>query len=533
MQDISATTLAADRTAGRGAVCRVWVKWDDTNWTEETDYVFACTGSLAAISGDAGISAVGDSIGQTWDVTLFNHDNRFTEWYSQGTLYSYISGGLWQGRDVRILLGFRKSNGTADGVYVLKGNITGWQHTTGGAMVVMKCIDRSYRILKHLGKGQLIVGKRTDEVLTQMLTLIESDWRPATTFDKGLFHIPFAVVDQQSLWRQMKQAAEAEGGRLYFSPSGDENVSTKLVFENAQHLLLSPHDNYVATFAVSSWHDLLAAGREGDYYNHVTVYYTPMRIENTQEIWRSQEQYAIAPGETITVNAPFDYPAYKVETMKPTSWVEPAWSNGHGVPGYWVAGDWVATTEGGTRVTPGITVTQENFGQQSRITIANASAYQVRIRRLRLVGRPVQPMDEEYVEYPDDAEEYVYGKTGKHSAPPIRNQFIQSRAHATALAKMLHYRWSTQRLEFQIRDVIGMPWLEDGDRERVTDPIGEGGLIRDCFIQKVAFRYNAGGLWMDLSLLPVSDLFQYDGYYFVLGTSTLGEDLDSKGRYFF
>lgn len=513
MQDVTATTLAADRTARRAAVIKFYVRWGEGAWVDESAYVLKLTGSLRAIGSESGISAVGNSVANKFTVTLSNSTDRFTEWNTAGALYSYLAAGAWKSTSVRILLGFKKSNGTADGVYVLKGNLEeiAEQSYVDGT-ITFTCYDRSVRLLQHLGKGALSTGKRADEILTDMLTLVNADYRPETTFDKGLFVYPFAVVDQQSLWNQMKLIAGAEGGRLYFTSSGDADTSTKIVFENAQHLLKTPHNSHVAEFSIASFADLLASGTRSDYYNHVVVNFTALRPGPMQELWSAGEAFPVAPGQTIVINALADLPVYEWGTM--------------------VSGtDWIATTESGTRVTTGITVTATTFGQQVKVTVANASAYQVRIRRLRLWGRALEPGDKAYVEWPADSESHDFGIQGKRTAPPIDNQYIQSRAHAMSLAKMLHYRWSTQRIAFRVTDIVAMPWLEVGDRVRITESI-EGGLTRDCFVEGITFRGDAGGLWMDLDLLPVTGLFQYDGTYFVMGTNWLGEDTDAKGRYF-
>jgi hypothetical protein len=54
-------------------------------------------------------------------------------------------------------------------------------------------------------------------------------------FDAATFRVPYLWLDDESCLEQMWEAAQADGGRIWFDELG------KLRFENAGHWLTAPH----------------------------------------------------------------------------------------------------------------------------------------------------------------------------------------------------------------------------------------------------------------------------------------------------
>lgn len=507
MQSTVGTTLPASRTAENPAVISLLINWngDGTTFVEENTYVLSADGTYAAVDTRAGIAAVGHSIADSWTIVLDNGTRRFTPWNSGGALYSNIASGAWKGKKARVKLGYRNNSSVAETLYVFYGHIDELTPAVSGMTAVLQLVDKSAPILEHNAKSQLFQNYRVDEIVEQYRQVIPSGYRPNLTADKSIYSIPWAYIDDENIWAELSWLAQAEGGRIYFS-----QATGNLVFENAAHLLSSPHDTSQATFAIGNWAELIAQHAYVDYKNHIEVYYTPYRLCPRQEIWTSADTVIVKPGATETIKAVFNAPAYIVDTP-----IEDK--------------DYIAVTAGSARISSEVSLVVVSYGGQASIAITNNSNYTAFFVRLRLMGRPVYAADQKKVEAEDATG--IAERSGRRTLPIKSNPYIQTREHAQALANFLLDRYKVPRMTCQLRDLDGMPWLEVGDRVTVTEYNGE--LAADFFVQAITWHFSSErGMSMDLELLQADDLFPYTDY-FVLGTSTLGSGSATQGRAFY
>ena len=684
-QDISATTLVANRAAGMPSLCKVYVQWDGVNWTDESAYVVSASGRLEAVNTDQGLCAVGNSIADEAKVTLNNQTERFTPWYASGALYSYINNRSWLGLGIRVYLGYYTTpellsntgfetagtggadtfgswtetpgngaiaseatlvnagskaakltagassnttvhqdvtvtagatytlkfytrgdgtNGgkyslydvsnsanivavtntgvtgttytlvnvpftapggcttvrvtlgcpvaesgiayyddvsvtptpatsatTAQGVFVMKGHIEDYQIDVVGRSVTISAKDKSQRLLEFRPRTALLENLRTDEIIEQYINTLPATQRQTIAggtlvLDKGTYSIPYAWIDDEPLWGELIKIVEAEGGRLYYSPSGDSGTSSALVFENATHLLTVA--NTVPIFTTDEYTELSGGiGKSRvEYKNAIEVWYYPQQVANERVVWASAEQFRVPAGATKTVKAEFDNAAWSVR--------DPVNDDHYK--------DFIVTTAGGaTRVdAASITIslydgaTRRVWAQQAYIKVVNLLATDLYVRKLELRGRPVvQGKEQKVTLYRADDGSII--EDPADDAPragwrtlTIDNKYVQTREHADSLARFLLDRYSANRLTQRVSVAKAMPWLEVGDRVALTAP---GGLSAEYYIQALDWSWGKDNFPMTLDLLPTDNLFKYSDY-FLMGTSVLGNGA-GKGRAFY
>lgn len=527
MQDISATSLAASRAAGRPAVVGCYVMWDGVNWYDESERVMNASGSREAVNSDAGIAACGGGMTESATITLWNADGRFSPWKTDGPLYAYIRDGKWKGLAVRVKRGYKTATDVIETVYTLKGHLDDLAPALSAGVVTLTCLDKASRLLEYKARSTLFEGLRTDQIVEALTELIPASYRPTVAagtlvMDRGSFTIPYAWVDDEGLWDELSKIAEAEGGRIYYTSGGGADVSGGLVFEGATHLLSGAHTTSVATFAVNDWTELSGAASWKDYKNHVEVHYLSYHVEHRQELWKATERHRVPAGGSISVRAQFNTPAYSI--------VDPV-----------AAKDYIGVSAGGKLKTDSLTVAITKYAQQALLTIANAAAIDVSLVRLKLRGYPIVADDSQKVSLLLDDNGAIVSdpvstavKAGWRTLTIKDNPYIQSREHADALARFLLDRYKAARMAVQLSNLDDMPWLEIGDRVTVTEAAGAS--VGAFFVQRLDWRYNpnpgSGGMSMDVSLLPADSLFAYSDY-FVLGVNTLGSASASPGRYFY
>jgi hypothetical protein len=460
MQDISSTTLATapGKRAGR---CKVYVRWDGVNWTEETAYLTAPNGTLRATDERSGIAAVGHSVANTATVYLNNQSGRFSPWNSSSAIYAYIADGAWQGTPARVELGYLNASGDFEGVYVMKGHIAGYIATPAGSAVTLSILDK----LGHYYDGNqirtiLYTNQRTDQ-LADMVKDTAIGEAGAVSLDRGIFTVPWFWADEDDALALISKLAAAEGGRAYYSPSGAAAVTSPLVFENATHLLTADHATAVDAFDLANTQGMVVEPLRQDRRNHIRVTYTPMHVGRLQELWSAPETHRVNAGDTITVKATFNMPAYYVCT---------------GANEFRENIDYIAVTAGQQRKTSDITVTFGTaYAKQRELTIENTGALDLYLVRLRLMGYPIEKGDQETVEVwvDDDGEEHdspagVSVAGGWRTLEVSQNECIQTREHARALARALGQRMYKPVMGLHLSNLAGRPWLEIGDRVGVS-----------------------------------------------------------------
>lgn len=504
MQSLIGTDLLASYLANRGSCAKLEIAWDGTNYVDESSLLVSWGVSHEATRSGAGIAAVGESTADTASATLRNVGGRFTPWYAAGSLYSYIGSGAWMGIRAKLWAGYHKGNGAAEYVQVFAGCLAGLTPTVRGQTVTLSFRDYSALMLGTRYSSPLCFNQRADQAITNLLTLLPAANRPgsglpAPVLDYGIYTIPVVWMHTENLWQELSLLAQAEGGRLYFSPTG------ALTFENAAHLISGSHATSVATFPINRYADLAATTALPDYWNKVIITYSPYVMEPLQQVWQCTDptHMYVRAGETNTITADFTSPVVNLQALRAGT-------------------DYVAMTAGGLICNSDVTITVTAKAQEAAIAIANttsgATAKDLYITELRLYGRPLVMGDQQKIELVDTAA--LVTQAGEREKTISENLYIQSWAQGNGLGHYLLDLGRTPRMTLKATTIKAMPWLEIGDRVTFTEK--NGATVGDGFVHRINLSQPAGsGIIMDIDALPVSDLIR-SANYFQLGTSALG-----------
>lgn len=502
-------SLASSRTANRAQCFKLEIQWDGSNWINESAYVIDLTVTQSAVSGDASPAAVGSGIAGEARILLNNGSRRFTPWNAGGALYSYISSGQWHGRAVRISFGYLNASGVPEYMQVFIGKIKSFTPSVVGQNVDLVALDYGSLLAAHKARSPLYHNYRVDQLIEAYVALLPEAIRPTVQADKGMMTIPWHYLDDDSIFGEISRLAEAEGGRIYFDYQG------QLIFENAAHLVSGAHGTSQMTFSVNDWSELYVSADWRAYYNHIEVWYHPIRLMPIGEIWASREIHRVPAGQSKTITAKFDAPAYYV--LQPEA-----------------DKDYIATSPGGQKRTEDISITALAQGtnlwaQQAELQVTNSGEYDLLLRRLRLRGRSLLSGDEEKVEISQT--DALAERSGRITLSIRDNLAIQTKVQAERLRDILAQRYKAPVEKASLDDLKVVPWLELGDRVTVTERNGE--LNVDFFVESITYRASGRGIWMRLELVRADGLFAYPNQYFILGTNTLGSSSTNPGRAFY
>lgn len=505
MQDISGTSLAASLVARRPACHKVEVKWDGTNWTDESDNIDSLRLDIEAVNLRRGAAAVGSAVADRATITLENKDQRFTPWNSGGALYSDIQDGGWEGCPIRVKLGYETAGGSPEYVYAFWGIVDDLKHGVRGQTAEMRCLDKLGRFRNYRVKTILYENVSISDFAETLRLQIPSAVRPPQVdggIDKSIFSLPFAWAnDDDSLMNEWSKLAEAEGGRVYCDYQG------RFMFENAVHLVTGEHLNSQATFTVSSFAEMKSQYHRRDRARKVIVYFSRPRVGRVQDVWMAPYPYMIKPGETIVIRAEFNSPAKEVQVM--AAEVD-----------YW------AMTYGGTNKTDQVSVSQTTYAQLALIEVTNNDSEELVLSLCKLRGYPILYLDEESVCLVVDSDGTIHRENdsitetdaGLRPLEVRDNWYIQTPEHAWAVGELLAYRIRYPRQSLTLTGQAAIPWLETGDRVTVSER--NGLLAAPFYVQKMVFQRQGGNLSMDLHLLAADGLFASTDY-FKLGTDAL------------
>jgi hypothetical protein len=480
---------------------RFYVAWDGTNFVDESSRVIQVSGENRLTAPDA--IASGRGIVDRCSVELANYDGRYSPLNTGGALYANIQAGGAYHRPMYLSVSI---NGGSNYYYVFSGVIKLPQESTATsrdvATVRIEC--RSY--------DELLLGKRTSTTTANLQEIYAGGYTEAdvagnwltqagitATVDSGVYVVPWAWMDDESLLEELWALASATGGRFYCDPAGTYR------FEDSTHWLKSPHDTSQETLTRADFAGFEANYNDADLYNVVTVETSPRQVDTIDELWTPDETVIVQPGDTKTVIARFRQAAYSVDTPY-----------------------FKAHSSGGVDMTSSVTltVTATNV-QRLTMTIANASSTQAAylqpfyVTGRALSGGPTQEESRDAAAHGNNAAWWTTARGNRTKA--IRgNAYIQTRAHAASVALYMLHRSEYPRLTFRLRGVPGNPARRCGDRVTLSDTVTMS-AARDAFITAISWRLTRNGFTQDLECIDAANLAPYASEgYFVLGTNKLG-----------
>ena len=503
MQSVSVGFTAACSAVGRKPATALEVSWDGTGditaargaagWTNETAY-------LAAHRGDLKLSAPGDELippGSTGKCTieLDNTTQRYSWLRADGPLYADIGGGgglvqipvrVWQGYEVA---------GAPEYVRVFTGVIEAWSEANDQGVVVLTARDMGFRYAQERNSTIVYRNQLTSVWIGILADAagIDSDER---SLDTGIYTIPYAWLDDESLVDEIWQTAQADGGRAYFDQLG------LLRFENAVHW--AGH-SVAWDFTESDYEQDDPLYSPDDLATEIIVEWSPRGEGPQMTLYELDRPRSVAPGKTETFEARLQYPA--MDVIAPYNDTE--------ITDYQISGP------GGQDLSTNITISLTNiYAQKCNVAIANTHAtLPAYVNFLQLRGWPLVggPTEQSRADAPTPA------LTFKRTRTVRGNPYLQTQQQGDALAGFLAYRSQVIRPVWRLRGVPGVPQLELGDKVRFVDRRTLGtGVTREGYVTALRWQSDAGGLWQELALLDATGMYQYGSDYFIIGTDQLG-----------
>jgi hypothetical protein len=512
MQAVSAAFTAAAQAAGQNPAFYFEVAWTGNGaisaarggpgWINETGYVINHSGTLQINPPGESLVPAGE-VGNA-EIRLSNYQQRFSWQNLSSPLYAHIGGlvGL-TGKLVRIWQGYAATDSTpAQYVCIFTGVITAWQETTADGTVTLDCRDIGWLYLQDKRSTVVAYDQRPEGWIAQMCALVEM---ASATLDIGIYPLPFAWLDDESIVDEIWETAEADAGLAYFAQNG------LLRFENALHWqsqLVS-----VWTFSEGDYKTISEQIGVDAVATEVTVEWSGRTIGNEAVLYTLDRVKRVPPGGNITWKVRFSYAVSGVFALTND---EPF-------------RDYAASAVGGVDLTSSITMSLEDVAaQQCTLRATNASTTQeailtlVQVRGKPLIGGPTE-------------QETVLAVPAPYSFKRVRsvrgNPYMQTQEQGAALAGLLAVRGRRARPTWELQSVDGVPQLELGDRVTLVDVRAQGA---NHTVAGIVTRINwqAGvdsGFKQNLAVLDFTDLWAYSDYY-IIGVTALGA---SGGRAYY
>lgn len=496
-QSTAGTSLVANYAASaRVAAREVLVCWDGTNWVDETARVMSCEIGHSLLNSQLGLPMLGQGFSSEATLTLDNRDYRYSPNATGSIAQTYYPGGIYR-VPIRINMGYG-----AETLRQFTGEIIDAPETEAAARrwATFRCIDYSYplRQLKHI----TVAGwdQRADQFMETLLTAADAADtafadRATRALDHGVAVIPVVWSDEENLWEQLGLLAASEMGSIHFSKEGEFRFWRQTAFIERADSLTS-----VVTLSLGRAFQLSSEASWRNAYTQVNVEVNPWMRGPVCDVYQSQDEILIPPGESVTHWARLSHVVASITSPEEGE-------------------DYQAVSAGMADLSDSLTVTLTPYAQQAKIVFENTHASQsIYVLRMKLRGVPL-------IGYGDDKQEFVSelaALPGEKELVISGNAFLQTRRQAVMVGTRL------RDLVQQPRRLVGFegplcPWLELGDR--VTLPNALEALVVSLSISSSPTAMN-----MRLVLLPVDGLFPYTSY-FVWGDSSYADSASDRAYY--
>jgi len=489
---------------------RLYVAWDGTNYTEETNYLISAQGDVRYVTPYSSLVS-GAGITDQMVITLDNSTGRFSPLNTSGALYANISSGGMYMRPVRLDVSINGGTNyyrVFTGVLKLPGaQSPTWQETS---VVTLDARSRDELLLnKRQSTTQDVFASGVndpdteDEIIGNYITEVGNGFTfDDLDLDAGLVQIPFPWMDDESLLEEMWLIAAACGGRFYAAYDGAFRYENMAAWQVETRSTTSQQT--YSTTGESSFQRLEFRYDDTDLYNEVTVEAAPRTIGAVDVIWESESITTVQPGQTQTVTAKFDAPAYSITSL-----------------------DKAARDAGGNNVTSSVTVTPTYYAQRATLAIANVGTRTAYLTKLRILGKPVigapdQESTKTSVTHGANSA-YFSGRINR-SRRVSGNPYVQTVQQAEMLAQRILDLSEYPRLQFVLAGCTGNPERRLGDRITIDHTGIAGFITATLYAYVIGLRWNLDnqGFVQDLETVQASNIFKHDNNYFIVGTHAIG-----------
>jgi hypothetical protein len=485
---------------------RFLVDWDfDGTYTDESAHLISASGDMRLTPVGAGLATAQGIIAQAV-ITLRNASGRFSPLRTDGALYAVIGNGKAYHAPCRLEVSV---NGGTNFYRVFTGVLKYPEERTAspieGPTVRFEArgIEEKY-LQRRVSTGQAALaanyeaGATEADVLASFLSAagVPGVLSGQLVLDSGMFSIPWAWLDDESVIEECWQLAAACGGRFYADNDGI------LRYENMQRWQTATRST-TAQLALTrdNMENFVLRVEDSDLYNVVTVEASPRAVSGLEVIWEPDALPVLQPGETQTLSARFDAPAQRIVGLT-----------------------YEAIDDGGNARTSDVSVAATYYAQRADLVFVNAGALRVRLYPLRIVGVPVVggPEIEERVNSTSNGSNAAFFVNRGDRTLSIRsNLYLQTRTHARSLAQFLLDRCEMPRLTAHAYGVIGQPQLQLGDRVTVADAPTVTGAFAG-YTTAIDWSFGARGFDQELTLVETSQMFAHDNNYFRVGVDAMG-----------
>lgn len=480
----------------------------DTNFDEtdvvETGRLLSARGSLRLAPPNQSITGTSGIIAQA-TFELDNSDDRFSPLITTGAIYSEISGGQLYRLPVKIDIQI---------------NSGGWVRVFGGVAKIPKnrtlapgqpktiqfdCRGNEERILNlrvSTEQADFVAnhnaGLNESEYIYDLLINVVGVGTDEIDLDTGTTVIPWFWVDEDSPIEACWRLAAAAGGHFYCQKNG------LFTYRNNQSWLTATRSTTVQkTFTRSDFADFTPYYDDNDLASKVQATASLYEIVESGALWSAREPLTIAAGETVTVWATFNNPAYTVDAVS-----------------------YIARSAGGTDLSASITLTETHYAQRMKLEFENTHATLAAIiSSLEITGQGVE-LSERIVIDKESTDSFWTGGNPNRSPlmlpQRISNPYVQSRAQAEGLANFVLGRQELPQVFAVISGTQGDPTLEIGDLIEVTDAETMSST-RQFIIIGIDWSFAASsGFRQDLLVVDKAGLYPFVDDYFILNSSLLG-----------
>ncbi|MHB0874573.1 MAG: hypothetical protein ACYC5O_00870 [Anaerolineae bacterium] len=465
---------------------KVEVLWDDVNPVEETN-VSGDSRQVGQVNGSSAITRPGEgllSLGKadlgTVAMQMDNFDGRYSTAHAGSMAATY---GI-RGKTARVSAGYYYG-ATAEYVRVFTGRVMG----CGEAEVAMTADLELHDMGSVPQQQKLSTMMQTDLRVDQWIALLATAAGvTSTSLERGLCTVPYLYVDQDFALDEMRKAAAAEGGCVFYDADGT------LHYWGATHWCNAAS---VATITVDDWSEVEVSTDWDDEYNVIAVEYQPRTASWPTVVHKLKRVIAVPPGASTTVTLKFDSPLVAFDGY------ELAANNGAGVD-----------------LSSYLTLSSSTPDAAASWTLTFTNAhdrFEAFVTKFDVTGAPLKGRPGETY----TTTKYGTAVTRQRDA---RGSFhVQTETQARMLAELLAQRMKVARPTYTLKGLPGNPLLEMGDVVTITGATRTGITSKTGIIVGVpSWRYGDGvGYRMDLSLMAFADLYAYTGY-FLFGTSALG-----------
>lgn len=368
--------------------------------------------------------------------SYFYNDNNQLE-YGPLTDYepTFIGDEILPRRAVRIQVGFDDIN-----VPKFVGYTDTLKPTIRESVINIHSLDMGKRLEDIKVVSAMFSGQRTDQIVEYLAGqggLDSTMW----ALESGQVTIPFVWYQEGSLWFYMKNAAEAENGRVFFDEEGilrfwnrDHFVDKQVVYE-----FDFDESELNIDFSIDNQH----------IKNKITVKANPREIQPEAVIFSETGYIEVEGSSTLTYWPTFNDPV--TSTVQPVPLV-----------------DYTANTASdgsGSNITADVDITTyDEFAQSVKIIFTNSNAAKAYILGFQVRGTAATVVREINVIAEDAESELLYGV----QPFDIENDWIQSKDDAQTLAdrKLAEYKDPKDFVQMQ---VMGVPYLQVGDKVRLQN----------------------------------------------------------------